>query len=60
MKVLFVLGGKVSALHKENETEGISFYIKEQSDELRKNGVEVNYYRFSLSSKLNIIYKIRD
>ena len=56
MKVLFVLGGKTSQLHKGDD--GISFYIKEQADELRKMGVEIDYFRFKLQRKVDIFRRI--
>lgn len=59
MKVLFVLGGKVSGLHKKNEKDAMSFYIREQSEELQKLAVEIDYFRFSLSNKLSIFRRIK-
>ncbi len=59
MKVLFIFGGKTSALHEENDKDGISFYIQEQADGLRNLGVEIDYFRFNLSSKRNIYRRIK-
>jgi len=59
MKVLFVIGGKTSSLHKKEDNSEISFYIKEQSDELRKLGVQIDIFRFNLNGKLNLIKKIK-
>ncbi len=58
MKVLFVLGGKTSSLHKKGD-DTISFYIKEQSEELKKLGIEIDYFRFQLKDKINLIHRIR-
>lgn len=58
MKVLFVLGGKVGRLHKADDKEGFSYYIREQAENLSKKGVQIDFFRFQLRGKRDILYKI--
>lgn len=58
MKVLFVLGGKVGRLHKADDKEGFSYYIREQAENLTQKGVQVEFFRFQLRGKLDAFYKI--
>lgn len=60
MKVLFVLGGKRSPLHRESESIPIAHFIKDQAEDLNKINIKVDYFRFNLINKYNIFRRIKD